>query len=110
MMSETKEQALRYNEGKLRWSLVDFKSLEDMVKVLEMGAIKYSEDNWKKGLPTKEILDSTMRHLVSLMNGEFNDKESSLPHIGHLQANLMFLSYMMREKPEFNNIKFKEDE
>lgn len=33
---------LRYNKGKLRWSLVDFKSLEPMVRVLEYGAHKYS--------------------------------------------------------------------
>jgi Domain of unknown function (DUF5664) len=35
------KQALRYNEGKLQWSMIDFKSLEGMVRVLEMGAKKY---------------------------------------------------------------------
>ena len=36
-----KEQALRYNEGKPQWSLVDFKSLEPLVEVLGFGAKKY---------------------------------------------------------------------
>lgn len=31
------EQAIRYNTGKRRWTLVDFKSLESMVEVLEYG-------------------------------------------------------------------------
>ena len=44
-----KEMADRFNAGKLQWSMVDFKSLEDMVRVLEFGAKKYSRDNWKKG-------------------------------------------------------------
>ena len=29
------EKALRYNEGKPQWSLIDFDSLEPMVRVLE---------------------------------------------------------------------------
>ena len=34
---------LRYNTGKLKWSLVDYPSLEPLVKVLEFGAEKYSK-------------------------------------------------------------------
>lgn len=73
--------------------MVDFKSLEPMVRVLEFGAAKYGRDNWKKGLPPQEILDSLMRHLADLMAGEKNDKESGLPHIGHIMCNAMFFSY-----------------
>ena len=35
---EKQELADRFNDGKLQWSMVDFKSLEDMVRVLEFGA------------------------------------------------------------------------
>lgn len=35
--------AARYNTGKLRWDLVDWDGLEEMVKVLEKGAIKYTK-------------------------------------------------------------------
>ena len=36
------EKALRYNQGKPKWSLVHFQSLEPLVRVLEYGAHKYS--------------------------------------------------------------------
>lgn len=36
------EKALRYNDGKPKWSLIDFKSLEPLARVLEYGAHKYS--------------------------------------------------------------------
>ncbi len=85
--------ALRYNQWKLRWSLVDWKSIEPMVQVLEFGAKKYSEDNWKKPMDKKQILNSAMRHLIAMMNGEENDPESGLPHVGHLMCNAMFYSY-----------------
>lgn len=40
----TATQALRYNEWKPQWSLVDFGSLEPMVRGLEYWAKKYSKD------------------------------------------------------------------
>lgn len=36
------EKSLRYNQGKPKWSLVHFQSLEPLVRVLEYGAHKYS--------------------------------------------------------------------
>lgn len=87
------EQSTRYNEGKPQWSLVNFKSLLPLVAVLEFGAKKYDRNNWQKGLQLHQILESSARHLFALMDGEENDPESGLPHIGHLQCNTMFYQY-----------------
>jgi hypothetical protein len=46
---------LRYNTGKLKWSLVSWKALEPMVRVLMFGAEKYDSHNWKKGLEYTEV-------------------------------------------------------
>lgn len=94
---------LRYNSGKLRWTLVDFDALEDMVRVLEFGADKYSADNWKQGLRTTEVSESLMRHLFAYLRGEDLDPESGLPHTGHIMCNAMFLSYLQRFKSEFDS-------
>ncbi|MEO9257050.1 MAG: dATP/dGTP diphosphohydrolase domain-containing protein, partial [Crocinitomicaceae bacterium] len=94
--------ALRYNSNKLRWSLVDFDALEDMVKVLDFGSKKYADNNWKKGLKTTEIFESIMRHLSAYMRGEEFDLESGLPHTGHILCNAMFLSYMEKYKKDFD--------
>lgn len=100
-MSE--ETGLRYNAGKTQWSLVDFDAIEDMVKVLEFGAEKYSANNWKKGLSVSEILDSMQRHINALRRGENIDLESNLPHWGHIGCNYMFLEYMMKYKLEMDD-------
>jgi len=86
--------AERYNEGKIKWSLVSWKALEPMVKVLMFGANKYSANNWKKGLKYSEITESLQRHLNAFVEGENDDPESKLSHIGHILCNAMFLSYM----------------
>jgi hypothetical protein len=98
-----KEQALRYNNGKAQWSLVDFKSLEPLVDVLEYGAKKYERNNWKKGLPVNENCESLMRHVIAFMDGENTDSESGCSHLGHIMANAMFLSWILENKPEFDN-------
>lgn len=95
---DEQEQSLRYNEGKLKWSLVHFKSLEPLVRVLMYGAEKYAPDNWKKGLPEKEILDSMQRHMAALMDGQQIDEESGLPHVGHIICNCMFWQYHNENK------------
>ncbi len=103
-MDKPKEDlALRYNTGKRKWSLVDFESLEPLVEVLEYGAEKYSPHNCQKGHPTTELIDSLMRHLVEYNNGKDYDEESGCSLIGHIMANAMFLSYVMKHKPELDN-------
>jgi hypothetical protein len=85
------EQALRYNQGKLEYSMLDLTKLSECVKVLMFGKQKYARDNWKKGMPTSQIIDSMMRHLSAIQNGEILDPESGLSHLGHLQCNALFL-------------------
>jgi hypothetical protein len=92
------EKGLRYNEGKRKWSLVHFKSLEPMIEVLEYGANKYAPKNWQKGLDKSEILESLQRHVAKLFDGEDIDSESGLHHIGHIMCNAMFYSYFLHNK------------
>lgn len=87
------DKALRYNTGKPKWSLVHFKSLEPLVRVLEHGSKKYAPFNWMKPFSKDELKESMMRHMVAIMDGEEIDKESGEPHIGHLMCNCLFYSY-----------------
>lgn len=91
------ETALRYNKGKLRWSLVDFKALEPLVQVLEFGAQKYAEDNWKLKMEIRTAIDSMLRHVIKLSDGELIDQESGLSHIGHIQANALFIQHHLNK-------------
>jgi uncharacterized protein YuzB (UPF0349 family) len=102
---ERDKQALRYNQGKVQWSLVDYKSIEPMVRVLEYGCLKYSKNNWKKGMPASQIIESMLRHTFKLLEGELVDPESGIEHVGHIQCNAMFLAYVLKEKPEYNDLR-----
>ena len=90
---QSKTGALRYNETKPKWGLVDFDALISMVRVLEYGEKKYNAHNWKKGLPYTSTIESMLRHIYAFLKGEDIDPESGLPHTGHIMCNAMFLDY-----------------
>ena len=100
----------RFNEGKPRWSLVPQSALIPMVRVLEFGAKKYGDYNWTKGLSIRETCESLKRHLDAFMEGEDDDPESKLSHIGHIQCNALFLSWMMENRKDLDdriNLKYQ---
>ena len=95
--------AMRSNAGKTQWSLVDFEAIKPMVDVLMFGAKKYAPNNWKKGQKYTDMIDCLLRHVMAIARGENIDPESGLPHIGHVLCNGMFISYMMENKPQFDD-------
>lgn len=60
-------------EGKARYDLVDMPMLKRWAELMERGAIKYGEHNWKKA-ETQEEQDrfkaSAFRHFIQWFNGE----------------------------------------
>lgn len=101
---------LRYNEGKLPLSLIPTSFFEAIFNtayeigispptqlirlvgaVLDFGAKKYAAHNWRKGGSWASVLNSGLRHLLLMIEGEENDPESGLSHAGHLGCNIAFL-------------------
>jgi len=90
-MAEKTELAKRFNEGKLRLSLVPQSLIESVAHAMTDGAKKYGARNWEKGFKWDVPLDSLDRHLGKWKKGEDIDGESGLPHLAHVAANLAML-------------------
>jgi hypothetical protein len=56
--------------GKGRFDLLPGHALTRLARHFENGAVKYGDDNWRKGMPLNRYLDSAFRHLVKFMDGE----------------------------------------
>ncbi|GMU26141.1 MAG: hypothetical protein AMXMBFR16_10460 [Candidatus Uhrbacteria bacterium] len=83
--------ALRFNAGKPKVSyMLQFpRVLEAMARIMEFGAAKYEDGNWKKGgKEDQEYLDSAMRHILQRLEGKVFDDDSGCAHIGHAIWNL----------------------
>lgn len=102
---------IKADSGKLEWSLMPFNELEDVAKILQFGAKKYSVDNWKKCDNWKRYEDAAMRHLVAYIKGEHTDPESGKSHMAHLICNALFLMWHDNQAAEQTkeDIKLKEE-
>ena len=98
-------EAIRHDEGKTNWSLMPFEALEEINKVLEFGATKYSANNWQEGTGFKysRVLNSLLRHVFAFMRGEDKDPESGLSHMAHAGCNVLFILYYLKKKARYAN-------
>lgn len=104
-------KALRYNEDKPKLSyILEFPhAIEALARIMELGAEKYGDGNWKLGgKPDKEYMDSMMRHLRSFVEGEMYDKDSGCSHVGHAAWNLLALIELNHSNELYNKEIFNE--
>ena len=89
---EEKKVGLKFDAGKPRYGLIPAHALEEVVKVLTIGAQKYSDDNWKiVSDGENRYFDGLMRHVWAFKRGEILDPETKLHHLAHGICNLLFL-------------------
>lgn len=90
------------DNGKLKWSLLPFAEMKDVVKVLMKGAEKYSPGNWQNCDDLTRYKDALMRHVVSYVEGDKIDKieegGDGLPHLAHAICNCLFLMWFDNRK------------
>ena len=94
---------IKKDSGKLKWSLLPFEELKDVVKVLMHGAEKYSVNNWKKCDDTNRYKDALMRHVIAYVSGEKTDEEFGLSHLAHAICNCLFLMWFDKHKEDKND-------
>jgi hypothetical protein len=84
----------KYDGGKLRYDLVPWDAMDEVVKRFTYGAAKYAPDNWKK-VPDAEARykAALMRHFSAYCQDEDWDSDSGLSHIGAVAWNALVLVY-----------------
>lgn len=86
---------------KPRMSLIPPKARAEVAKVGMLGAAKYGEHNYLKGMPLSWHLDAIDRHSAALAAGEIMDPESKVCHFAHIAFDaMMALECILREIPE----------
>lgn len=74
-------------EGKGRMDLLPVRAIIAVSKIFEQGAIKYSPNNWRKGIPLSRFMDSGLRHAVKYLRGDRDED-----HLSQAIWNFMCLS------------------
>lgn len=103
ILNEERERTRRFEErfeclgvkadtGKLRYSLLPWLGVDEVVHVLEHGAAKYGEENWRKvDDARRRYLDAALRHIREDMRGGTLDGDSGRRTLAHAVASLLFV-------------------
>lgn len=92
-------EVYKQTAGKPKLSLIPMKHNYAIERVRRYGNSKYPDggpDNWKK-VPVEEYKEALYRHTFKMMQGEWLDPESGLPHLWHMMTNGAFIIEMREE-------------
>ena len=84
------------DEGKLRYDLLPFDAIDEVVKVLTYGVKKYPthEENWRvvsRPEDIKRYEAALLRHMSEFMQGRKLDDETGITHMAHIACNALFI-------------------
>ena len=74
-----------------RFDLIPVWALEEIARVFGWGALKYDDDNWRRGYSWRLSFGAMMRHAWAFWRGEDLDQESGLHHLAHAAWHCMVL-------------------
>lgn len=69
----------------------------------KFGAGKYAPFNWAKGMAWSVPIACIKRHALAIIDGEHNDPESGVPHLGAIGCNLVMLAHYWAHYPEMDD-------
>lgn len=100
-----KSGGIRYDKGKPRISILQGLAIEQVMLVGEMGAVKYGDHNYRKGMSVTRYINAAFRHIFLewLFKGIDNDPESGLNHLAHGAWNVLAALEQMLTKPELDD-------
>lgn len=83
-MTKFKTGATKEREGKIRLDLVPPEVSESHAEVSGLGAKKYGDRNWEKGIPYMECFRSARSHMLKWEKGEdINSDDGPFHHLQH---------------------------
>jgi len=88
----------KFDDNKLKYSMLPPESLKAILRVMAFGAQKYGEGNWKLCEDPMRYYNALLRHLEAYRSGERYDPETNYPHLDHMLCNALFLQYLEEGK------------
>jgi len=98
---------VKQDEGKLRYDLMPFDSLDAVAEILTYGIKKYPKprENWRVKSKLADIARykaARLRHISLAAQGEIFDEESGFPHEWHIATNSLFIIALEKKYGVYN--------
>jgi len=93
----------KFDGGKVRMELIPVGPLRMVGEVLTIGASKYDDRNWEKGIAYSRCYGAMLRHALAWFEGEDRDPEDNQHHLASVCANAMFLMELQTTRPDYDD-------
>jgi len=97
------QQGQKGDTGKLRFDLIPPRPLQDLAYVYTIGARKYTDRNWEKGIAFGRIFGAMQRHAWAWWDGEELDQEDGHHHLAAVAWCAFTLLEYLRTHREFDD-------
>lgn len=87
------------SQGKLYYEL-DWNFITQMAERMSTNKKpegKYQKWNWKHPLNPEELIQANIRHMIEILNGNFEDEGREFGHLEALACNAMMINYQLKE-------------
>lgn len=96
----TEEQGIKDNKDKLFYEL-DFRFIQAMAqRMADNKSGKYPRWNWKKSMNIEELKQATFRHMIEVMDGNYDDEGKAFDHIVAVANNAMMMWHRLKVERE----------
>lgn len=97
-------EGAKFDGGKPRYDLIPPEALDALAQLYGIGAAKYADRNWEKGIKYSRVFAAMMRHAWAWWRGEKIDLETGLSHMTSVAWNAFALfTYDARRMEDFND-------
>jgi hypothetical protein len=86
-----------------RYDLIPVHPLEELAKHFGRGALKYDDNQWRKGYEWSKSYAALQRHLTAFWDGEDIDAETGSPHLAAVAWHAFALIQFAKDFPEFDD-------
>lgn len=94
------QKSIKNDTDKFDPTMLTIEMIELVSRVRMFGAKKYARNNFKiSGFKYTRSLAAALRHIYQFLNGEDNDPESGLSHLGHAICSLEHCIYDTKHHP-----------
>jgi hypothetical protein len=78
---KTATQGRKDDAGRLRFDLIPAYQLQELARVYTIGAAKYADRNWEKGIAYGRVYAAMLRHAIAWWRGERDDPDDGQHHL-----------------------------
>lgn len=93
----------KFDNGKVRYDLIPPEPINELGRLYTLGAQKYDDWNWTKGIRYSRLYAALNRHLYAWWIGEEVDEEMGVNHLISVLWNTIALYEMSKAHPEMDD-------